>query len=101
MEKTKHGERIARYSGKLLSREEAEASSSQYIVQVTKDKFLDGAGEDEWKGRPPLPTWCAESRQVRPWVVVVSVRLSLSLSLRVCMCVCVCVYVKQNKNTLL
>lgn len=51
MEKTKHGERIARYSGKLLSREEAEASSSQYIVQVTKDKFLDGAGEDEWKGR--------------------------------------------------
>ena len=51
MEKAKHGEKISRYSGKLLSREEAEASTSQYIVQVSKDTFLDGAGEDEWEGR--------------------------------------------------
>ena len=50
MEAAKDGEKIARYSGRLLSKAEAEASESDYIVQVTTSKFLDGASEDEWEG---------------------------------------------------
>ena len=51
MEKAVHKEAIARYSGKLMSKEEAMASSSQYIVQVAKDKFLCAEGENEWEGK--------------------------------------------------
>ena len=36
-------------SDKLMSREEAMTSSSQYIVQVSKDEFLCAEGEDEWE----------------------------------------------------
>jgi len=50
-EKAKHGEPIARYSGKLMSRAEAMASKSKYIVQVSKDKFLCADGEEEWEGK--------------------------------------------------
>ena len=51
LEGAKHGEPIARYSGKLLSKAQAEASSSDYIIQVTKSKFLCAEADDEWEGR--------------------------------------------------
>ena len=51
MEKAVDGEKIARYSGKLLSAKSAQTSSSKYIVKLSDDQFLDGGGEGEWEGK--------------------------------------------------
>ena len=50
-EGAEHNEEIARYSGKLLSRAEAEASDSQYMIKISKSKFLCANGENEWEGK--------------------------------------------------
>ena len=50
-ERATHNEAIARYSGKLLSKEEAEASDSEYMLRISKDKFLCAKGENEWEGK--------------------------------------------------
>jgi len=42
-EKAVQGDRIAIYAGKVLTAIEASKSSSQYIVQIAKDKFLDAS----------------------------------------------------------
>ena len=45
------GEEIARYSGKLINAAQAAASSSECIVKVADDMFMDGRGDDEWEGQ--------------------------------------------------
>ena len=40
-ESVKEGERICIYSGKELNKEQAEMSDSKYIVQISKNVFLD------------------------------------------------------------
>jgi len=50
-EKATQGDRIAIYAGDVLSAKEAGRSNSQYIVQVTKDKFLDANEVTQRKGR--------------------------------------------------
>ena len=51
MESAKHGEAIARYSGKLLSKKEMMQASSEYIIRVSEDQYLCAAGNDEWEGK--------------------------------------------------
>ena len=50
-EKAKHGEAIARYSGKLLSKKVMMESSRKYIIRVSEDQYLCAAGKDECEGK--------------------------------------------------
>lgn len=50
LESASHGEQIARYSGVVLTREQAMQSASKYIVEVSHDVYLDGGGEGHWEG---------------------------------------------------
>ena len=50
-ESAKEGERVARYSGVVLNREEIEYSKSKYILMISKDVFLDAEHPSNWEGR--------------------------------------------------
>ena len=50
-EKAENGEEIARYSGKLLTKEQAMKSGSEYIIRVTDNQYLCAEADDEWEGK--------------------------------------------------
>ena len=50
-EPAKHGEQIARYSGDLLTHEQAMASSSEYIVKISADLYMCAEGTHHWEGK--------------------------------------------------
>ena len=51
LEPVKRGERITCYSGKRITRSQARDSKSLYIVQISKNIFLDAQGPDHFAGK--------------------------------------------------
>ena len=45
------GDRVARYYGEVMNAIQARESNNQYIIQISKDTFLDGEKYEETKGR--------------------------------------------------
>ena len=76
LDKASDGEKITRYSGKLLSAETARKSSSKYLVKISEDQFLDGGGENEWEGKFGN---CARKTRVK-----VNARFAPSMKLHFC-----------------
>ena len=50
-EHVRPGETVARYSGKILTKQQADASSSRYILKISNDVYLDAGSPDTWEGR--------------------------------------------------
>ena len=51
MESAADGEEIARYSGDVLTAQQARVSDSQYIVKVSTNVFLDASADGHWEGK--------------------------------------------------
>ena len=50
-ESAKSGERIGRFSGIVLTQEEADKSDSKYMLRISKDVILCADGINEWEGK--------------------------------------------------
>ena len=50
-EHVRPGDVVARYSGKLLTHEQASRSESNYILQISSNLYLDATEKDNWEGR--------------------------------------------------
>ena len=46
-----HDEAIARYSGILMSKEQARASKSKYKVKISEDQYLCAGRDEDWEGQ--------------------------------------------------
>ena len=50
-ERVSPGDTVARYSGKVLNRAQADLSSSEYILKVSADVYIDAHDPSTWEGR--------------------------------------------------